>query len=113
MPAVQAVVFDLDGVLIDSEERWSDAREALVREAGGTWTEDASTAMQGMSSTEWSAYLRDELGVDMEPEAISQEVVRRMEEGYRDELPLLPGAVEAVQLLAGRFPLALASSAGG
>ena len=111
MPAVQAVVFDLDGVLIDSEERWSDAREALVREAGGTWTEDASTAMQGMSSTEWSAYLRDELGVDMEPEAISREVVRRMEEGYRDELPLLPGAVEAVQALAGRFPLALASSA--
>jgi HAD superfamily hydrolase (TIGR01509 family) len=107
---VAAVVFDLDGVLIDSEERWSAAREEFVREAGGRWTDEAARAMQGMSSTEWSAYLRDELGVPMEPGAINREVVRRMEAGYRDRLPLLPGAVEAVKGLAGRWPLALASS---
>jgi HAD superfamily hydrolase (TIGR01509 family) len=106
-----AVVFDLDGVLIDSEERWNEARESLVRERGGTWTDDASRAMMGMSSTEWSAYLRDELGVDMEPEAISREVVDRMTAGYRDDVPLLPGAVEAVRELAGRWTLGLASSA--
>jgi HAD superfamily hydrolase (TIGR01509 family) len=67
--------------------------------------------MMGMSSTEWSAYLRDELGVPMEPEAISRDVVERMSAGYRESVPLLPGAVEAVRALAQRWPLGLASSA--
>ena len=106
-----AVVFDLDGVLIDSEERWNAARKALVRERGGRWREDAQRAMMGMSSTEWSAYLHDELGVEMAPEEISRDVVGRMLDGYREGLPLLPGADEAVRSLAGRWPLGLASSA--
>jgi HAD superfamily hydrolase (TIGR01509 family) len=105
-----AVIFDLDGVLIDSEQRWNAAKEALVREAGGSWRDEAPTVMMGMSSPEWSAYLREELGVLMEGEAISREVVRRMLEGYRRELPLLPGASEAVHVLAARWPLGLASS---
>jgi HAD superfamily hydrolase (TIGR01509 family) len=66
--------------------------------------------MMGMSSPEWSAYLRDELGVPMDADAISRDVVRRMEEGYRHELPMLPGADEAVRALAARWPLGLASS---
>jgi HAD superfamily hydrolase (TIGR01509 family) len=105
-----AVIFDLDGVLMDSEQRWNAAKEALVREAGGRWREDAPTAMMGMSSREWSAYLHDELGVRMGSEAISRDVVRRMLDGYRAELPLLPGAVEAVRALSARWPLGLASS---
>jgi HAD superfamily hydrolase (TIGR01509 family) len=108
MPA--AVIFDLDGVLLDSEPRWNAAREALVRETGGRWREDAPTAMMGMSSPEWSAYLRDVLGVPMDPDAISRDVVRRMREGYAEDLPLLPGATAAVPALAARWPLALASS---
>jgi HAD superfamily hydrolase (TIGR01509 family) len=110
-PRPEAVVFDLDGVLIDSEERWTAAREALTRERGGTWTDRAPRAMMGMSSPEWAAYLRDELGVPMEAGEISREVVGRMEAGYRDSVPLLPGAAEAVRALAGRWPLGLASSA--
>jgi HAD superfamily hydrolase (TIGR01509 family) len=106
-----AVIFDLDGVLLDSEPRWNAAREALVRETGGRWTDDAPRAMMGMSSPEWSRYLRDELGVPMEPEAISTDVVRRMRAGYAESLPLLPGAQEAVHALAERWPLGLASSA--
>jgi len=106
----QAVVFDLDGVLLDSEQRWNEAKEALVRETGGSWRDDAPAAMMGMSSAEWSAYLRDVLGVPMDGEAINREVVRRMEEGYAHGLPLLPGASEAVRALAARWPLALASS---
>jgi HAD superfamily hydrolase (TIGR01509 family) len=105
-----AVIFDLDGVLLDSEPRWNAAREALVRETGGRWGEDAPTAMMGMSSPEWSAYMRDVLGVPMDPDAISRDVVRRMREGYTEDLPLLPGATEAVPALAARWPLALASS---
>lgn len=105
-----AVVFDLDGVLLESEQRWNEAKEALVREAGGRWRDEAPTVMMGMSSPEWAAYLRDDLGVAMDALAISRDVVRRMQEGYRRELPLLPGAVEAVRALAARWPLGLASS---
>jgi HAD superfamily hydrolase (TIGR01509 family) len=105
-----AVIFDLDGVLMDSEQRWNEAKEALVRESGGRWREEAPTVMMGMSSPEWSAYLREELGVPMDADAISRDIVRRMQEGYRHELPLLPGADEAVRTLADRWPLGLASS---
>ena len=105
-----AVIFDLDGVLLDSEQRWNEAKEALVRESGGTWLAEAPEVMMGMSSPEWSAYLHDDLAVPLSREEINLEVVRRMEDGYRDGLPLLPGAGEAVRALAARWPLGLASS---
>jgi HAD superfamily hydrolase (TIGR01509 family) len=105
-----AVIFDLDGVLLDSEQRWNEAKHELVRDVGGHWREDAPVVMMGMSSPEWSAYMRDELGVPLAPDAISRDVVRRMEDGYRAALPLLPGAEEAVRALAARWPLGLASS---
>ena len=110
MSSPDAVIFDLDGVLVDSERLWNAAKEALVRERGGRWREDAPTVMMGMSSVEWAAYLRDELAVPMDADAINADVVHRMVEGYRRELPLLPGAVEAVRALADRWPLGLASS---
>jgi len=105
-----AVIFDLDGVLLDSEQRWNEVKEALVREAGGRWRDESPRVMMGMSSPEWSAYLRDDLGVPMDAAAINQEVVRRMDEDYRRKLPLLPGAGDAVRALASRWPLGLASS---
>jgi HAD superfamily hydrolase (TIGR01509 family) len=108
MPA--AVIFDLDGVLMDSEQLWNEAKEALVRDAGGQWRDEAPAVMMGMSSPEWSAYLHDELGVPMDAGSINRDVVRRMRESYRRELPLLPGAEKAVRTLAGRWPLGLASS---
>jgi len=109
MPA--AVIFDLDGVLVDSEQLWNGVKEELVRETGGRWHDGAPTTMMGMSSPEWSRYLRDDLGVPLETGEINRQVVQRMEEGYRRTLPLLPGAAEAVRALAARWPLALASSA--
>jgi HAD superfamily hydrolase (TIGR01509 family) len=105
-----AVIFDLDGVLMDSEQLWNAAKEELVRESGGRWRDDAPTAMMGMSSPEWAAYLRDELGVPMGTDAINREVVTRMLDAYRRELPLLPGARESVAALSPRWPLGLASS---
>ena len=107
---IEGVVFDLDGVLIDSEETWDAAREQLVREHGGRWHDRAQRDMMGMSSLEWSRYIHEELRVAEPPEEISAEVVRRMESLYRERLPLAPGARESVERLAARWPLAVASS---
>ena len=107
---IEAVVFDLDGVLLDSEQVWDEVREALVRERGGRWPDDAQARMMGMSSPEWSRYLHDEAGLAEPPEEISAEVVERMLARYRDHLPLLPGALDAVGRLAAAWPLAVASS---
>ena len=107
---IEAVVFDLDGVLIDSEQVWDEARRALAAERGRPWPDTASRDMMGMSSPEWSRYMHDVVGVPDSPEEISAEVVRRLERIYRERLPLLPGAVEAVERLADRWPLGLASS---
>jgi HAD superfamily hydrolase (TIGR01509 family) len=107
---IEAVVFDLDGVLLDSEQLWDEAREELALERGGRWQEGAQRDMMGMSSTEWSRYMHDVIGLREPPEEISAEVVRRMERRYRDRLPLFPGAVEAVERIAARWPLGLASS---
>jgi HAD superfamily hydrolase (TIGR01509 family) len=109
--SVAAVVFDLDGVLVDSEQLWDRARRELVEERGGAWREDATRAMMGMSSREWSRYMHDELQVDLEPAEISASVVAKLEELYREQLPLLPGARAAVLALAEHWPLGLASSA--
>jgi HAD superfamily hydrolase (TIGR01509 family) len=107
---IDAVVFDLDGVLVDSERVWDDARRELAQERGGRWHERASRDMMGMSSLEWSRYMHDVIGVADAPAEISAEVVRRLEELYRHELPLFDGAVAAVERLAAHWPLGLASS---
>jgi HAD superfamily hydrolase (TIGR01509 family) len=89
---VNAVVFDLDGVLIDSEQTWDEARRRVAEERGGR------------------GYLHDRLGVPGAPGAISGAVVALVLEAYDQRLPLLPGARETVQTLAKRWPLGLASS---
>jgi HAD superfamily hydrolase (TIGR01509 family) len=107
---VEAVIFDLDGVLVDSETLWDESRRAVVARHGGTWRPEATSTMMGMSSPEWAAYLSDRLGTALPTSQIIDEVVSLVEDRYRRDLPLLPGAVSAVDALAERFPLGLASS---
>jgi HAD superfamily hydrolase (TIGR01509 family) len=107
---IAAIIFDLDGVLIDSEAVWDSVREQVKRETGGRWHERAQQEMMGMSSLEWSRYMHENLGVPMAPEEISALVIERIAERYRQDLPLLPDAVETVRTLAERRPLGLASS---
>ncbi len=106
----EGVVFDLDGVLVDSESVWDEARRQLTEETGGQWHPDATREMMGMSSIEWSRYMHERLDVPMAPEEISEAVVERIAALYRKRLPLLPGAVKAVRSLSERWPLAVASS---
>jgi HAD superfamily hydrolase (TIGR01509 family) len=107
---IEAVVFDMDGVIVDSEQVWDDVRERLAHERGGRWHDGAQADLMGMSSPEWSAYMHERIGLAESPQEINDEVVRRMLERYRAELPLLDGAVEAVRRLAREFRLAVASS---
>jgi HAD superfamily hydrolase (TIGR01509 family) len=107
---IEAVIFDLDGILLDSEQLWDEAREQLARERGGRWHENAQRDMMGMSSPEWSRYMHDVIGLPEPPEEISREVVERLAKLYREHLPVVPGAREAVERLAARWPLGLASS---
>jgi HAD superfamily hydrolase (TIGR01509 family) len=109
--SISAVVFDLDGVLVESEGVWNAARRDITLDHGGRWPAGAQRAMMGMSSTEWSTYMHEELGVAMSPDEISDTVVARLAELYRQRLPLIPGARHAVVGLARVWPLALASSA--
>jgi HAD superfamily hydrolase (TIGR01509 family) len=108
--SVAAVIFDLDGVLLDSEGVWNAARERTARGHGGRWPADAIHRMMGMSSREWSSYMHDQLGVSLSPPQINDAVVSQVKQFYREDLPLLGGARQAVIALAARWPLGLASS---
>lgn len=108
---IRAVVFDMDGVLISSEEIWDRVREDLTAETGGRWGPAAHTDMMGMSTPEWTAYMHDRLGVVLSPAAIEAEVERRLIDRYRAEPPFIDGAVDAVRAVAALgMPLAVASS---
>lgn len=108
--AIEAVIFDLDGVLIDSEAVWERARRAFVREHGGTYTERATRDVMGMSAPEWAHYIRVSLGVALEEERINREIAGLVAAAYEVRLPLFPGAAAAVRRMAARLRLGLASS---
>ncbi len=107
---IRAVVFDLDGVLVDSEPVWERVRRAVVDEHGGRWKPDTQRRLMGMSTQEWAAYLSGELGVALSPADVATTVVERMRRHYAEHVPLLPGATEAVRRVARRWPLGVASS---
>ncbi len=107
---IRAVVFDLDGVLIDSEPVWEQVRRELVAERGGHWAPDAQRRLMGMSTPEWARYLSEDLGVGLPPDEVATAVVDRMAARYAEHVPFMPGAVEAVRRFAARWPLGVASS---
>jgi HAD superfamily hydrolase (TIGR01509 family) len=107
---ITAVIFDLDGLILDTEELWDEVREGLARERGGRWNDRAQADMMGMSSPEWSRYMHEVVGLVEAPEEINREVVGRMLDRYAERLPLIDGAVEAVERIAARWTLGLASS---
>lgn len=110
MSGIQAVVFDLDGVIIDTEEVWEEVRRAYAAEHGRQFLPDSQQQMMGMSTPEWSRHLAEDVGVGLPSEQVATEVLARMAERYRADLPLIPGSVDAVRRIAAAWPVALASS---
>jgi HAD superfamily hydrolase (TIGR01509 family) len=107
---IDAVVFDLDGVVVDSEQVWDEVRAALVHDAGLPFPPEATRAMMGMSSPEWSRYLVESVGLPGTPEEVNAAVVERMLDRYADGPPFIPGAIDAVRRIGARWPVGIASS---
>jgi HAD superfamily hydrolase (TIGR01509 family) len=107
---IEAVVFDMDGVLIDSEPVWEGVRRRFVADRGGRWPADAQDRMMGMSTAEWSAYISADFGIALTPQQVAGQVIAAMAVEYEKHLPLLPGAIDAVRSLSGQWPLGVASS---
>ena len=106
---IEAVIFDMDGLLVDSEPVWDQARRALAAEVGQTWDQADHKAIMGVSTQEWVAYMIRRLKLTLPPQAVEDRIVTSMAEMYRAGIPYFPGAVEAVHLAASHFPTALAS----
>ncbi len=104
------MVFDLDGVLIDSEPLWEQVRRQFVLENGGHWPEEAQDRLMGMNTAEWARYLSQDLGVNQPDHEVAASIIDRMADQYRRHLPLMPGALDAIDRLGARWPLGLASS---
>lgn len=107
---MDAVVFDLDGVIVDSERTWDEVRRAVTRDHGGTWADDTTRAMMGMSTPEWAEYLATARGVRLSPQQIAELVIEGMVDRYAQGPPVLPGAVEVVRTVAETYAVAIASS---
>lgn len=105
-----AIIFDLDGTLADTETVWDGVRQGMAADAGIEWPEGATQAMMGMSTGEWSRFLAEEVGLPYPPEEVARLTIEQMAEHYREGITLLPGAIESVRRMAARYPLAIASS---
>jgi len=107
---IETIIFDLDGVIIDTEQEWNDVRREFAGRHGGHWDEHDQPAVMGANSMQWAAYMRDQNGVELSPQEIYDGVVDALRARYARHLPLIPGAREAITRLASSFRLGVASS---
>jgi len=107
---IDSIIFDLDGVILDTEEEWNRVRREFAAEHGGHWDENDQPAVMGANSMQWAEYMRSEVGVDLSPDDIYEGVVEALKTRYAQRLPLIDGAREVIVGLAPSFKLGVASS---
>ena len=112
-PPIDAVVFDMDGVLIDSEALWGEVREEFASEHGLVWRPEDQESIMGFNTAMWSRVMVERLGLrerlGMDEAGVAREIERRLLDKYRRNLPQRLGAVAAVRLAATRHKVALAT----
>jgi mannitol-1-/sugar-/sorbitol-6-/2-deoxyglucose-6-phosphatase len=106
---IEAIIFDMDGVLVDSEPYWQLSREEFARDLGKVWPSTYQHLTMGRSTVEWARIMQERLEIDTPLDEISADIKRRVIAHYEQELPTRPGALEAVQLAAAHFRVGLAS----
>lgn len=105
----KAIIFDLDGLLIDSEPVWDKARADLAAGVGKEWNKEDHKAVMGVSTQEWVDYMIRRLELAQSPQEVQEEVINRVAAIYAGGIPFVPGAIRAVDLAAVYYPVALAS----
>lgn len=109
---IRAVIFDLDGVLVDTEIWWDEIRIKFADALGKRWTASDRAAIMGSNTRQWRARMKQRLALDMAEEEIERAVVDRLLDRYAtDGAPEIDGAVETIRRLAAGYALAVASSA--
>ena len=106
---IEAIIFDMDGILVDSEPVWNEARVQLAKSLGKTWTSHDHEAVMGVSTSEWVDYMMQRLEPAMTPKELEEEIVKNMAALYEKQIPFMPHAVETVNLAKNLCPIGLAS----
>jgi HAD superfamily hydrolase (TIGR01509 family) len=106
---IEAIIFDIDGLLVDSEPTWDQARVRLAEKVGKTWNQQDHLKVMGVSSFEWSQYMIERLGLSMTNQEVQTEIIQQMVAIYKKEIPFRPFAVKAVRWAAQKYAVALAS----
>lgn len=106
---IEAVVFDMEGILMDSEPYWKVAREGFARDIHKPWSMDDQRACMGRNTVEWAQVMKDRIALDWSLDDIINDVIGRVLAQYDERLPLREGAMGAVERMAARYQVALAS----
>lgn len=106
---IAAVMFDMDGLLVDSEPVWDEARSMMARSVGKSWNRADHKAVMGVSTEEWVDYMIRRLDLNLPPQTVETEIIAQMVALYERRIPFFKGASKAVALAADAFPTGLAS----
>lgn len=109
--SIDTIVFDMDGVIVDTEEIWNEVRHDFAVNHGGTWKRELDQPkVMGANSQQWAVSLRENNGVDLPVEEILRGIIDGLKERFGRELPVIEGAPEAIARLGRRYRLGVASS---
>lgn len=106
---IEAVIYDMDGVLVDSEVYWDKSRIEFARDRGLVWTDEFQRLAMGRSTVGWARVMQEKLALDEPIDAIIAEMKARVIAHYEARMPARPGALESVAHIKRHFRVGLAS----